>query len=392
MHMRRLNPEEFLAMHNNMNIAFRFDRTEMPVDHNEEYLNTYAAFEEDGTLTSSVIANRYRCTYWGQTVGMCGVGGVATLPEYRREGHMRQLISYVLRAAYERGDVLSSLFPFSHPFYRKFGFECCGPIQQVQVGLHAFQKMPWLGRVRQYQPGEDSGEIRQIYAAFQKAHNFLCDRNDGYWQHLLNKDPYVTHQHTYLWYDEQDRPQAYCVLKHEEDKNYTVLDWAYTGPAALRGLFGFMRVLEPSGENVRFKLPMDADLFSLIPEPYDVSIQYKNCGMLRVINAAEALRLYPWAEGLGSLTVRVTDEAIPQNNHVFRVEKAAGGITVNVADEAVPDLDCSIQALSRLLTGAATLPALLENREDIKLNVRPEMRAALLNAFPTNPMFLIENF
>ena len=34
-------------------------------------------------------------------------------------------------------------------------------------------------------------------------------------------------------------------------------------------------------------------VFSL-SEPYDVSIQYKNCGMLRVLNATEALRMYPW--------------------------------------------------------------------------------------------------
>lgn len=392
MQIRRLNPEDFLTMQNNMNIAFRFDRSETPVDHNNEYLNAYAAFTDEGKMTSSVIANPYRCTYWKQTVGMCGIGGVATFPEYRREGHMRHLLPFVLDAAYDRGDVLSSLFPFSHPFYRKFGFECCGPIQQCEAEMHAFQKMPWVGKIRQYLPGEDFSEIKQIYAAFQQTHNFLCDRNDGYWQYRLNKDPYVTHQHTYLWYDDNGMPKAYCILQHEDDKNYTVTDWAYTSPAALRGLFGFFHVLEPSGEKVTFKLPMDADLFCLIPEPYDINIQYKNCGMLRVLNAAEALRMYPWSAAVSRLTLKVTDDTVSRNSHTFTVANHQGETTVAIDDAATPDLECSIQALSQLLLGAATLPALLDNRTDIRFAGRPELLDTLQTAFPTNPMFLIENF
>lgn len=388
MQIRRLNPEDFLPMQNNMNIAFRFDRSETPVDHGNETQHTYGAFTDEGVLTSSVIGNPYRCSYWGHTVGMCGVGGVATLPEYRREGHMRHLIPFVLNAAYDRGDVLSSLFPFSHPFYRKFGFECCGTVQFCEVGLHAFQKMPWLGHVKHVLPGDDLTEVKRIYAAFQKSHNFLCDRDDGYWQHRFGKDPYITHHHVYLWHNEQNEAQAYCLLHHDDEKNYTVLDWAYTCPAALRGLFGFFRVLEPSGEKVRFKLPMDADPFCLIPEPYDVDVKLKNIGMLRVVNVQEALRLYPWAEGIERFTVRVTDGDIPRNSHTFRVE-CGSETRVVVDDAASPDLDCSIQALSQLLLGAAELPRLLANRTDIALT---GSAYALLRAFRLNPMFLVENF
>ena len=125
MQMRRLNPEEFLAMQNNMNIAFRFDRTEEPVDHGNEYLNTYAAFAEDGTLTSSVIANRYRCTFWGQMVGMCGVGGVATLPEYRGRGCCRALLNRSIVDARDLGYPIISLQAsvFGEPIYASIGME-----------------------------------------------------------------------------------------------------------------------------------------------------------------------------------------------------------------------------------------------------------------------------
>ena len=148
----------------------------------------------------------------------------------------------------------------------------------------------------------------------------------------------------------------------------------------------------PSGENIRFKLPMDADLFCLIPEPYDVSIQYKNCGMLRVLNATEALRMYPWSAAVAHLTIKVTDDTVARNSHTFVVSRHEGETTVTIDDTATPDLECSIQALSQLLLGAATLPALLQNRTDIRFTGSPELLETLQTAFPTNPMFLIENF
>lgn len=391
MKLRRLNPEDFLPMQNNMNIAFRFDRQETPVDTNNEVEHSYGAFTDDGKMTSSVISTPYRCSYWGHVVGMSGIGGVATFPEYRREGHMRHLLPFVLKASYDKGDVLSSLFPFSHIFYRKFGYETGAPIQFCEFGMEAFKGFPYIGSVKQFMPGDDKTDIQAIYAAFQKNHNFLVDRDDGYWKHRLDKDPYVTHHHTYVWYDETGAAQAYCLFEHAQDgdkKIYSILDWAYTSPKALHGLFGFFKLLTPSGESIRFKLPADANLFAIFQEPYDISVNVRNCGMFRVINAAEALRLHPWPADLTGFTVRVHDTILPENDHTYRVD-CSGQTTVTIDDSAEADLELSIQALSQLLPGAMDLPTLLSCRQDIQLH-RPS--DTLLKAFPTNPCFLIENF
>ncbi|MBE5780162.1 MAG: GNAT family N-acetyltransferase [Clostridiales bacterium] len=391
MKLRKITPDEFITMQNNMNIAFRFERTETPVDSNNESDFCYGAYTDDGIMTSSVIANPYKCCYWGQDVGMCGVGGVATFPEYRREGHMRHLLPFVLKAAYDRGDVLSSLFPFSHPFYRKFGFECGHPVQYMDFGMEAFKDIPYVGSVKQFLPGGDFSEIKAIYARFQKKHNFLCQRSDAYWQHRFGKDPYVTHHHTYIWYDENAQARAYCLLDHlqsDDSKSYSVLDWAFDDVSALRGLFGFFRLLTPSAERMSFKLPADVNPFSLFPEPYDISVSTKNCGMVRIINAAEALRLHPWPAALGGFSVRVHDSNLADNDHTYRVS-CSSEAHVTLDDDSQPDLEVSIQALSVLLTGVMDLPAAIANRADVQLH-RPS--DALLAAFPANAGFLVENF
>ena len=55
MQLRRLNPEDFLPMQDNMNIAFRFDRTETPVDDGNEY---FRRPNKSGTGWSASLKDR----------------------------------------------------------------------------------------------------------------------------------------------------------------------------------------------------------------------------------------------------------------------------------------------------------------------------------------------
>ena len=78
----------------------------------------WGAFHEDGTLMAHIINNQFTYFLDGKTVAGGGIGAVSTLPEYRNTGAVREIFQRLLPAAYADGEVISTLYPFSHAFYR----------------------------------------------------------------------------------------------------------------------------------------------------------------------------------------------------------------------------------------------------------------------------------
>ena len=83
----------------------------------------WGAFDDDGKLMARIINNHYDFYLDGKAVKAGGIGGVATYPEYRETGAIREIFKTLLLEAYKNGEVLSALYPFNHKFYRKFGYE-----------------------------------------------------------------------------------------------------------------------------------------------------------------------------------------------------------------------------------------------------------------------------
>lgn len=387
MHCRHIRAEEFIKAEQIMNIAFRFQWDKYPEnDSGTRHHNIYGAFEGD-EMTSCIVANAFTCAYFGNDVGMLGVGGVATLPEYRRGGHIRHLLTHVLQESYRRGDVLSSLYPFSHPFYRKFGFENGQHMNKLFLDTEELRQFPVTGRVRQFMPGNDDTVIKDIYNTFIHNRNFACRRGDWEWN-ALKKDPYLTHVYTYLWYADDGKAEAYFTVIHEEDsKNFILRDWAFLSARAVRGMFGFLGQLTPSGEKTEIWLPGDVNPFLLFNEPYALRVEHTSRGMIRVVNVEKALELHPFDDG-AAFTLQVKDNQITENNGTFCVCRQDGKTTVCKTEEK-PDAVFSIQAFSLLCCGAFTLEDILFNRTDCQVFAK---QAVLSRAFPLNHHYLREDF
>ena len=95
------------------------ERAKCEADTGEEW----GAFDDDGALMGRIINNKYDFYLDGKKVKTGGIGGVATLPEYRNRGVIRAIFRELLQSAYKDGEVISTLYPFKHEFYRKQGYE-----------------------------------------------------------------------------------------------------------------------------------------------------------------------------------------------------------------------------------------------------------------------------
>ena len=83
----------------------------------------WGAFSDDGKMMARIINNKYNTWLDGQPVLNGGIGAVSTLPEYRNTGAVREIFGRLIPEAYRNGEIISTLYPFSHAFYRKFGYE-----------------------------------------------------------------------------------------------------------------------------------------------------------------------------------------------------------------------------------------------------------------------------
>ncbi|MDL2300583.1 GNAT family N-acetyltransferase, partial [Clostridiaceae bacterium OttesenSCG-928-D20] len=127
-----------------------------------------AYLDDDKTLTSGFSALPYMQNFDGEDHLMLAVGGVATLPPYRRRGGIRACFEMALPLMYERGAALSYLYPFSTAYYRKFGYDNACYTEIYKIDLAQLPKIDDVGAgelLTKENPLQS--EIEKVYGVWQ---------------------------------------------------------------------------------------------------------------------------------------------------------------------------------------------------------------------------------
>ena len=304
--------------------------------------------------TSAMVIHDFDTWFDGRLVKTTGVGGVASLPEARGQGGIRDIFAALLPAWRENDVVFSILYPFSHIFYRKFGYELVQRTNCYKVPIES------LKGFRCEHPVElvtDAETLKDMYRDFGSRRNLCICRKDAQWGRV-SKDPYKAKQYTYRIGD-----VAFVTFKPIDPEpgkdGYTAccLDVAFRDAASLRSLFGFLYALRAQYSEVTIDLPASVPLMYMIPECYDVNLRVCAKGMARIVNVPRALELMRYPKTSGAFTVQVTDGSLPVNSGCYLVHYAGGdAISVELADSCEdPDLAVSVQVLTQLVLGSLTV-------------------------------------
>lgn len=319
--------------------------------------------------TSVMYIHDFDTWFDGHLVKTTGIGGVASLPEGRGKGGIREIFAALLPAWRERDVVFSTLYPFSHSFYRKFGYEL------VQKMHHYTLPMSALAGFCCKEPVElvlDPSSLLELHRDFGAAHNLYVLRKESQW-HSFDKSPYLSLTYTYRVGD-----RAYVTFRktHPDPKKdlhtIEVRDLAFADAEALRSVFGFLYALRAQYGDVVIDLPPSVPLMDMIPECYDVDLQVQQRGMARIVNVPKALELMHYPQESGAFSVQVEDDALPLNAGLYLVRYEDGqAVSVEKNDfGGRPDLMLSVQTLTQLALGALTLDQALY-RTDVKCLVNP---------------------
>ncbi|MBQ8311920.1 MAG: GNAT family N-acetyltransferase [Clostridia bacterium] len=394
--VRGLKMEELAAYNKLSSICFTYCvKTEnlTPNEMSSEKLRQYrGCFDEDGTLLGGMILLDMNCRFEGNTCRFFGVGGVVTDPAERRRGAIRQIFEADLPRMYEEGFVLSALYPFSHEFYRKFGYELGILRHTMKFSPGSLRKdLHRAAAIRRILSDEPDGGMKQVYERYMADKNLGILRSDEQWKELRGGTPWENQKHSYVLYNEADEPIAYWIgtmSKGGDESLLSIDDLAYVSREGMEAIFAMLRSMNEVG-TVKLVAPQDMPIRYLVADPYHVDEECICGGMVRIVNVEQVLGMLPAPALTGSCTVEVSDGQIAANNGRFTISGDGETLTVTRTENA-PDLRCTIGGLSALAVNAMDLQQCLDAR--LAELVQPDNRRFMAELFRARKQHLHNYF
>lgn len=404
--VRPLTPDDIPAYSAIAGYAFNGTPERIRIYLEPPYAGRMLGVFSEGKLAAALMEFPFEVWLLGRLVEAVGVATIASAPETRRSGLVRELMAGHLRRLRDEGVGLSLLYPFSFAFYERLGWSLAA--QRVELKIPPAEFAAYgrrVGRIRQliyaekelFQPlGGETEEsaiatLDRVYEREAARFNLAARRTAEYWRNrVLQVDE--GRRFVFVWEDDAGEVRGHVISRVTEEKDMAPLvvrEIISTTPDGWRGLFFFLSCHESQHKHVRFVLPAGSPLLDLFGNPRLEESKVSPGVMARIVDVKRLLE----ARGVdgrstvdtgqgkasiplrGSCLIRVHDQLAPWNNGTFAVrcdgravtvrEVKAGDSMAGVAatiDEttAAPDLDIDIGILSRVAVGARSLGDILE--------------------------------
>ena len=325
--------------------------------------NRWAAFLDDNeTMMSCMAVIPYPIQFDGHHTTMAGIGGVATIPAYRRSGGVRACFEAALPDVYKSGTVFSYLYPFSTAFYRKFGYELCCEKNRYRLLISHIPVSSTGGQYHFIEQGNTRlNDIKTVYRFWQEHYNMMVVGEDMEFLWVEKTNAFKDEQYTYLYTSEDGVPKSYVTFRHttsSDERNIECSRFVFADAEGLSGILNLFVSLGADRRFVTFELPVHVPLELMLPEwSMDAGFCEKvYAGMCRVINVRKALQMARSC-GDGALSVEISDDQILENNGIFSVHLSNGMVTEVTQSNHSPDISMGIGDFSRMLIGVSDIKA-----------------------------------
>ena len=282
--------------------------------------NTWVIEENGEILSKSTTIPLY--TYiFGEKIPMGGVSGVVTWPEHRRSGLVKKLLHHSLEEMRKEGQILSFLYPFSIPFYRKMGWELFAEQQRITLTKEQLpsRKTEPRGKVRRVE--NDYNLIDSVYQTWAKRYLGTLVRDKDWWTTSIfkrKKGRLAVH------YNQSNQPTGYIIYQ-VKDNTMTIKEIIWLDPDAREGLFSFISNHDSMVEKVIWNTVPHSGMPFLLEDP-KVKREVESYFMARIVDVNEFISLYPFQLSLNDepLIIHVYDEFCTWNDGTYFLSSGEG--------------------------------------------------------------------
>jgi hypothetical protein len=306
-----------------------------------------ATFEDGEPQTSCTILKMTE-NLRGAVLPMGGIGGVASFPQARRKGYVREMLTRGFELMHERGDAVSTLYPFRDSFYERLGYaemqknrfttikpEDLGPLLKMdlpgtvtQQGMHTgFDD--WWAFMTSIQPLRHGFSIQERERAIESR-----DTNDR-WVVLVREDGVTTGAMTFKITGYGETLLADTFHATTVAARYQLLSW-------------IARHVDQVAKAVIELAPDEYPELWFRDLVAQTSTEHNHAWpapMGRVISVAGLAGMA--AGDAPAISLRVTDEQCPWNTGTWTFASDNGVLSVSPGGTATSDL--TIQGLSALV-------------------------------------------
>jgi predicted acetyltransferase len=309
---------------------------------------------------------------------MGGIAGVATYPEYRRKGFVRELLSHSLTRMRETGQILSMLHPFSIAFYRKYGWELFSTLKKVKVNqaeLKMFDEV--AGYVKRFHKENYPPELEEIYEGYAVQFSGMLFREKEWW-----KERVITNLNAAIYYDKAGVGKGY-ILYSIKDEKMKVEELIVLNAEARSGLWNFICQHDSMLKEVELVLSPDDPLVFLLDNP-KTTIELHPYFMARVVDVQAFLEKF-LSSFEEEVSLKINDRYAPWNNKTFTISSDK---VLLEKEECERVLEMDVNVLVPLFFGTYSAEQLYEmgvikgNPDDI----------SALNIIEMKPGFFIDFF
>lgn len=345
----------------------------------------------------------FRARLRGQWVEMPGIAAVASPPEHRRQGYVSRLMAESLAEYRDRGDFLTALWAFEHPFYERLGWGLANKFVRYKCAPEAlaFARDHASGEFRRLD-ADDYELLDPVISAHAEGYELEIDRTEEWWRNCIFEswrgDPYV-----YVWEkDGQLRGYVgYRINDGDDGRRLQAYEFAHADREAYLNLLRFIANHDSQVERASIYAPLGTDLLDLADDPEAIDCEVEPGPMVRLVDVPTAVEALDYPDSLDAeFTLSVADSLADWNDRIFRVAVADGRATCErVAEDGSSDADAG-PSDADATTDVSTLSQVFVGYHSVAdaealggLDVRDSAtREALTAMFPERDVFLREGF
>jgi predicted acetyltransferase len=311
--------------------------------------------EDEGQIVSTLLCQPMPVYINGSPVSHSSTGAVATIPEARNKGCAGAMMAETVRLLRSEKVYLSSLWPFSYEYYRKYGWEIASETRSYSGPGKVFMELGDASKAREAVEG-DLRHVKAINDDWAQNYNCLTQRSDAWWDRVLDvKEPLKTDTHAMVLHMTDGRLDAYAAYKiggDDENRAIDVNEIAFLEAEHRRDMLALLGSMVPEGK-LSFIAPMDDLFLQEMPNPRLVNTGVNASFQFRVIDPKGAMESLSLDEDIsGRISFSLTDPVFKEGWE-FGVEADGGEVSI-IKPNPRCRLEMSVETFARLYSGYLT--------------------------------------